>query len=916
MKLLLLVLSFLLTLNYIKATQDTDGVYFVTSFPWYNEPNPDNIGITLNFFNTAGIKNGVTISYWLENLSIQKNYSLTIDPNSAINTNLLFRNVVKNYLDLSSQNTMISDPRIIITSQYPMKVISRIYNKVTGLGDAEMIPSSNIAHTRANQIIHIYGSDDTDRSVNYQNDGAATVYHDINGIFYKKYDLTIKRQLGASQNIIINPSDSREHSFSIYSNQKIYVVGGVGRVNLIATGTTPGAGTINSITDYAMMHFYPLHYFDCTYAFFLGKEDRRMLTSDYTKSVYITPPRSNGCENYLPISLYNQLTPTTPISMTLTNFVASTLTMKPYSQNGASSQLTYVPWIRFGGSRGTSLATQTQLFTSFLHYVPETSQWVSGNTNFVTFSPNSFVEVYADSTITAQSFTLDGIFVDGTQIKSSSNIAFFGGKYNVFTINVKNAGFHVLQVKQTGTYVVYVIGDNVQGLSGSYGYVAGYNINTLKKYPSVSGTISPPVSTTKSDPNSQVDYPLKYGDVVNDKIDITAKVVQIPDPRIFITSTYSIKLISRIYNTATGIGDSEMVPSTAVVDRNYLVALPKANSNAGQIIHILNTGENNTNVKINHYIDGTYADSYQLSPQKVPGQLQSAIVIIADYLRHDISIFADSDIFVVGAVVAFVGLGDQRVITSEFTKQIFVAAPPAVCRNRIPIYGYDEKSDHISHTVYLDPLTSLPATLTANGQEATASHYTNVPWSRFGGVRTMNKPMNNFKCCEYIKMPVLFSDAEYAQKAKTAVWVSLVVSILSYLYMVTGSCQRTYRDTCEPYDTSSSLILGINVFIIVVIPINFGGYNKPSLGRYRGFIITAVLLFFPVSVSLYEECAYRFIYKSEFFSYSRIIQMALHCLSLGLYIWLMIRAYAAIKKFKKNSPKVNNQLLDINVLLT
>uniref|UniRef100_A0AC35TXP0 IgGFc_binding domain-containing protein n=1 Tax=Rhabditophanes sp. KR3021 TaxID=114890 RepID=A0AC35TXP0_9BILA len=496
------ILPFLLCLNYLYAAQDSDGTYFVTSFPWFSEPNPNNIGITLNFFNNAAQKNIVTISYWFVATKIKETQTVALDANAVGSTNLFFRDVVKDFLDFSKEHSLIPDPRIIISSQYSIKVISRIFNQATGLGDAEMIPSSAIAQLNylvqlppanpgATQIIHILGSDTTDATVN--------VYHFIDGTYYQTYILNVKKEFGSYQNVITTfaADPKRRHAFSIYSDKAIYVIGAVSHINLLSTSVTNDPATADSITDYGMMHFYPLHYFDCTYSFFLGSEDRRMLTSDYTKSVYVTPPRNNACIDQLPINVFRQVTGNKPSIVHLQNFVASTMTLTPNNQGGTSSLLSYTPWIRFGGLRGTTADTLDQLFSAFLHYVPETSQFVTGSVNLATFSPNSIIEVYADSTVTSTSFYLDGLFVDGTMFKSSSKIAFFDGKYNVFTILVKNAGFHVLRVAGTGTYVAYVMGDNVKDLTGSYGYVAGYNINKLAVYNTGPGTQKPPVTTTK-----------------------------------------------------------------------------------------------------------------------------------------------------------------------------------------------------------------------------------------------------------------------------------------------------------------------------------------------------------------------------------------------------------------------------------
>uniref|UniRef100_A0AC35U331 IgGFc_binding domain-containing protein n=1 Tax=Rhabditophanes sp. KR3021 TaxID=114890 RepID=A0AC35U331_9BILA len=495
------VLIFLNSFNYLIAvTQDTDGTAFVTSFLWFKKGNSNNVKISLHLFNNDAYKaNSASINYWsaADNKYIQK--PIILDARGYLEFPLKYEDVIIDDFDVTKETVLIKDRRVFIYTQYSAKVVSRIFDLTTGIGDSEMVPTITMAQQSylvklpkpnpgAFQIIHLLTSGD---------DAKVTVIHDINGRQQPVYSLVVSKTVGSDQPIIIIPADLNDHSVSIYSDTNIHVVGAVTCVDLESTRGF-GLGTPTSICDYATMFFHPIPSFDCTTAL-NGNGDRRMITSRFTKSVYISPPKSNTCESSLPISVYNTATPSTMGNMILLNqYVASTLTLAPHDQQGTQSKYTFTPWARFGGERSAVFENGDQLVSSFIHYIPETSQYLNGDIRFVTFTPNSYLEIYCDFGIQLSAFLLDAEKIKPTIIIEEATFSFFNKLYKYWIIKIEKTGPHYLSEFSSQTYIAFVSGKNVANMDGSYGYIAGYNRNNISTISSVGGTDKPPVTTTKS----------------------------------------------------------------------------------------------------------------------------------------------------------------------------------------------------------------------------------------------------------------------------------------------------------------------------------------------------------------------------------------------------------------------------------
>uniref|UniRef100_A0AC35TW40 IgGFc_binding domain-containing protein n=1 Tax=Rhabditophanes sp. KR3021 TaxID=114890 RepID=A0AC35TW40_9BILA len=443
--------------------------------------------------------NDITITYFLPVQNKLWTDYFTLDPNGQTSYRLEYADVVRDNFNIDLQHVQIPDPRIFITSKYSVKVISRIFNIATGKGDSEMVPSSTFAgrnyvvqlpkaNPGAAQIIHILNTG--------VNDTIIKVTHYIDFQYYTSFGITSVKERKQLQTAIVAPSDTRQHSFLIEADSDIFVVGAVTCVDLLSTNAI--ASTKDSSCDYAMMHFYPSADYDCTRAF-IGLGDQRVITSQFTKSLYVSPPHFTNCQSLkVPIYVYDQRSPIISLTVQLQKGIAQPLTLTAAGQEATSSHYTNAPWTRFGGTRGIIPANKEQLFSAFVHYVPEASQFINGDIRFITYSSNSILEVYGDQTVAQfAAFYMDGVAVNPNAILKREQVIFFNSKYTAFTIQVPASGFHAFSVKSKGSYMAYVNGNNVNGLTGSYGYVAGYNRINIDSYYEPMGTVAPLLTTTK-----------------------------------------------------------------------------------------------------------------------------------------------------------------------------------------------------------------------------------------------------------------------------------------------------------------------------------------------------------------------------------------------------------------------------------
>uniref|UniRef100_A0AC35U2B1 COL8A n=1 Tax=Rhabditophanes sp. KR3021 TaxID=114890 RepID=A0AC35U2B1_9BILA len=131
-----------------------------------------------------------------------------------------------------------------------------------------------------------------------------------------------------------------------------------------------------------------------------------------------------------------------------------------------------MPMYRLG-----SVHTQPDNITAwglFIHYVPSTSEWVTGKSQFFTLAKNCFLEFY----INEDGNNVDSIKVDNLNLSqynyTQHNMNYFGSTFGHYIMPLNGYGVHSFE--NSGKYVLYVVCKHVNKLYSSSGYTTGFNL--------------------------------------------------------------------------------------------------------------------------------------------------------------------------------------------------------------------------------------------------------------------------------------------------------------------------------------------------------------------------------------------------------------------------------------------------------
>uniref|UniRef100_A0AC35TLR3 IgGFc_binding domain-containing protein n=1 Tax=Rhabditophanes sp. KR3021 TaxID=114890 RepID=A0AC35TLR3_9BILA len=440
--------------------------------------------LRLHFFAVEDLSTTVEIKFW-SLIKKQESWSvITIKEDSYLSFDVDYKETVSDDFNYLDEHTIIPDPRIFIKSTAKIKVVAQLADKETGRGDVYLVPQVNkIATTflinlpkaaeKYYQIIHLLPSSNYTANVH--------INHLIEGKKTIAYNLTLDHKIGSPQNIIVVPSDVHSHSISILSNVDVYITAAVICIDLASTNNFDTKHTI-TYCDYSAMMVHPTSYFYCKTAL-NAPGDSRMITSKYTKAISVSPPAIPSCTTSLPLIIYDTTHIVSPAHVDLSPYSALPFQMLPKDyQMGIVSIYDFTPWIRFGGFR--DIKNSGRFVNSFIHYVPETSQFITGVIQFITFSPNDNIEVYIRSNDNPADFLLDGRAAMKSLI-TNTTMPFF--RYTWYNFRIEQPGLHTFN--SSGRYSIYVIGKNIANQTGAYGYIAGYNKNSLGKHSSTGFSI-------------------------------------------------------------------------------------------------------------------------------------------------------------------------------------------------------------------------------------------------------------------------------------------------------------------------------------------------------------------------------------------------------------------------------------------
>uniref|UniRef100_A0AC35UDJ6 TIL domain-containing protein n=1 Tax=Rhabditophanes sp. KR3021 TaxID=114890 RepID=A0AC35UDJ6_9BILA len=351
---------------------------------------------------------------------------------------------------------MMADPRFIITASANVKVLAHVYNIVTGQGDMFHVSSVDFIGRNyliqmpkpsigAVQIIHLLPTE-TDNTF-------VSVRIIVNRQIVAQYPMNLSKELGSKQVALIIPAKEYSATVYIYATKALFVTTAVTSVDEDPIHVDPQMP--HEFDDYSAIMPQPIQLNDCLNSL-NPPTDLRMVTTLFTKSLFVTPAYS-FCSMNLPITIFNDVDNTngTVVNLSTLEVTKIDLNVTQYNFFGIQSTTALAPLTRFGSYRSKS--NSKKLVSAFMHYIPETTQYISGQIQFVTIVEDSVLEIYGDNSTDPTVFLLDGFEAD--------------------FLTTSSRGYHTFS--SSGKYIAYVVGKNVLNRDGTYGYLVGMNKTRL-----------------------------------------------------------------------------------------------------------------------------------------------------------------------------------------------------------------------------------------------------------------------------------------------------------------------------------------------------------------------------------------------------------------------------------------------------
>uniref|UniRef100_A0A0K0G423 IgGFc_binding domain-containing protein n=1 Tax=Strongyloides venezuelensis TaxID=75913 RepID=A0A0K0G423_STRVS len=466
-----------LTLGAFHDSTNTDGTEFVTSFLYTNAPDPQNFEFSLYFLPTTNTTTSVTCQYWSNKNSKMINITFAAkykDPNKHI---FVYNDVITDGHYGDGQPKNLTDPRLYITSTAPIKVIAKVFNLFTKQGDMYLVPSTSFASTKflfklpqpvlgREQVVHLLALPNKDTN-------AQIIVTGPQGHNLVNQTVKLNGALGGNQ--IILPITTIDVGPSIYisSDQPMVVIGAVICADLNAFNVN--ASSSNNTCDYAAYFPQQIGTWDCVSN--LTTPDQRFTVGDHTGNIFISPADST-CGSSIPVSVYSNINPANVSQETLLpKLVSSYQIVHSYiSELAVSSSNALLSMTRVGTPKATKNATMDGIF---MHYVPDTTQYYSGETQFITLYDGDYYEIYVENYTINASLTLNGqnVLIND---QTSKNLSIFNRTYTVAKITVPKAGLNVFNCPLN--YIGYIISKNNGNKNTVYGYITGFNKSKLQTY--------------------------------------------------------------------------------------------------------------------------------------------------------------------------------------------------------------------------------------------------------------------------------------------------------------------------------------------------------------------------------------------------------------------------------------------------
>uniref|UniRef100_A0AC35TRT6 Uncharacterized protein n=1 Tax=Rhabditophanes sp. KR3021 TaxID=114890 RepID=A0AC35TRT6_9BILA len=204
---------------------------------------------------------------------------------------------------------------------------------------------------------------------------------------------------------------------------------------------------------------------------FLMPPDQRMITNDFTTRLHVSPPNLGAnCNAITKITVYDENNNVRGTEQIVDKMGFTKISLMNDEVAGFSTVGGQMSTNRFGSIIDKDGITA---LGHFMHYVPSTSEWVTGKTQFYTLAKDCILEFYADATgSNAELIKIDGHNMDTLKFDHIP-ILFFEQKYSQFVVKINGYGLHTIE--NYGKYVAYVICKHVNGPYNANGYLTGFN---------------------------------------------------------------------------------------------------------------------------------------------------------------------------------------------------------------------------------------------------------------------------------------------------------------------------------------------------------------------------------------------------------------------------------------------------------
>uniref|UniRef100_A0AC35TVB1 IgGFc_binding domain-containing protein n=1 Tax=Rhabditophanes sp. KR3021 TaxID=114890 RepID=A0AC35TVB1_9BILA len=469
---LVAILLFVTSVN----TADSDGKDFIFSFiADVKVYSPDIITavIVIPSFNDSSCTFKYTQTSDNQIFTIIKN--ATFGKTNEISFNYKEILLETSYLGNYVNNVPGKDFRIFATCTEEVKLIGRISYYTEGWGEHFLIPS-------------------------IQNAGNKYIFGTPSGYLYPKGSITIM-PIVQKEFITINivgylnglkvSNETVQYDTSIGQNQNYITVQTIDfhynkNLTIIITGTSPIMLSYasyytapNNVDDKECgktcypnyVSFMPMPVVSKKCNSLLSHPDQRMITHDFTKRLYISPPNVDlNCDETFSIDVYNKDNINGNIEI-INTVGLSSFELKNTSEIALSTYSGQMPMYRLG-----SFHNEPDYLTAyglFAHYVPSVKEWVTGKTQFYTLAKKCYLEFYTD----ADGSNIDFIKVDGLILKKYdvklNKMNYFGTTFGHFIMPLDGYGLHTFE--NNGKYVLYVLCQNVNSAFDGAGYLTGFN---------------------------------------------------------------------------------------------------------------------------------------------------------------------------------------------------------------------------------------------------------------------------------------------------------------------------------------------------------------------------------------------------------------------------------------------------------